>query len=382
MKNIDDIKLGYIYKANPRNVSMYSRGYQNINPMNEYDQHYGQYIPWFDKEENQMYMIETHHIDIPSVPNDAPGATFFDQFINTIIDRTSDGGRWKHHESLDWYYTTSCILTENNAKCFEPICYLPDYKVLPSCDAGEYDDANIVKNIHLWNENTINLVKKDAEKSTIMMLRKTMRTIKNDIHAPRFASEYDTERAKEYACSLQEEEYDSIEYKAMLELNEYAKHATQDFETFRAKLREKTNRAKAERFYDGFDFSTTMKLSEIAGVKNYLNRYHHEIIDPDGSYSYHDDDDAIIDMGDISINAFDKKAHAVIIIEREGVPIPTPYIVVFVYNEKGSFDDTGILSFDATKHNISLVKSNLLGIKMTDDFPENMSGIRFVDIIG
>ena len=164
------------------------------------DQTYGFWLPFYDKKEN-IYLVDTYHIHGLDIK----------KYNESIIDRLV---RWanekKNNTSLimasdfDYYYGGSVKVTDDTLKYFDLVCDLRDFEET-KCPK-DYDQKDIIPHVKFYYEHNyeldgVNLVRKNAEKSTEIMCDNLITQImyyQYKFHVP---SDYYFNELREYAES-------------------------------------------------------------------------------------------------------------------------------------------------------------------------------------
>lgn len=185
------IRHGVLYTTNPRNLVPWGA---HVNPVNAYDQNYGQFVMVTVPEDDdgpfagQSWMIDTYHFKDKSLPAGYEGNRH-DGYIKKAAERdfVTSSAIWSYKG--DCYYNACVQLTEDNAHLFEERLELSEWCYVDDETAKDYAEDDVRTKLKLFREHGfhwhfgdcgISVRRKSAEKSAVCQARAIRSRFRNE----------------------------------------------------------------------------------------------------------------------------------------------------------------------------------------------------------
>lgn len=185
MKNVSEVVLGGLYKANPAQISGARKP--------SHEQSYGTFIACLETITGKVWMLDTYKLESNtfSSSNEFPFTLLgrSQNFIDGVGEKEAKVSEWTvRHTIYDGYYSSSAELTEYNAAEFEFLGYLPDYRAVSSRDADDYSEEDVIRGVKLWRDHAypqgIDLVRKEAQADTSRIFNALVSDFRSAVNAP------------------------------------------------------------------------------------------------------------------------------------------------------------------------------------------------------
>ena len=176
------LRHGVLYEASPRLLSPWAL---RVNPDNQYDQNYGQFVMLTVPEDDtgyfsgQTWMVDTYHFDIPGVKV-KEGQHRHDAIIEKAAKRDFVPSATIGYLRGNCYYNACVQLDESNVDLFTEVCDLREWQYVSDDDAPDYPMDDLIHGVHLYREQGyawgsgdigITLRRKESEQSPVRQAR-------------------------------------------------------------------------------------------------------------------------------------------------------------------------------------------------------------------